>query len=91
MCVLERRKTKQDLHDSRFGLYERAVTFEGPEVFSVALPLRGEILSGKLRSICERVLQYFSKDLIGVNAPCDSGIRMVLHLKVLICCCYNHK
>lgn len=81
MCVLERRKTKQDLHDPRFGLYERAVTFEGPEVFSVALPLRGEMLSGKLRLISERVLDYFSKDFSSRKSY-KSDIRMVLHLKV---------
>ena len=81
MCVLERRKTKQDLHDTRFGLYERAVTFEGPEVFSAALPLRGEMLSEKLRSICETVLDYISKDIY-ITEKCKSDIRMVLHLKV---------
>ncbi len=79
MCVLERRKTKQQLHDTRFGLYERAVTFEGPEVYSTALPLRGEMLSGKLRMICQEVLDFTSK---GGSGGAYSDTRMVLNLKV---------
>jgi hypothetical protein len=81
MCVLERRKTKQELHDSRFGLYERAVTFEGPEVHSKSLPLRGVALSGKLRALCERVLIHTSEATKG-RRSCREDVRMVLNLKV---------
>lgn len=82
LCVLERRKTKQDLHDSRFGLYERAVTFEGPDVHSSSLPLRGEALPGKLRSLCKKVLNHISDTTRFSHSLCRKDVRMVLNLKV---------
>ncbi len=84
MCVLERRKTKQDLNDSRFGLYERAVTFEGPEVYSCSLPIRGTALPGQLRKICNKVLNDISQASITVKKKLDrkEDKRMVLNLKV---------
>lgn len=82
LCVLERRRTKQELHDSRFGLYERAVTFEGPEVHSISLPIRGETLPGKLRSLCHRVLNHMSDVTRSIKTSQQKDVRMVLHLKV---------
>ncbi len=82
MCVLERRKTKQDLHDARFGLYERAVTFEGPEVYSTPLPIRGAALPGRLKGLCQRVLRNISEATSGMNRTKEEDLRMVLNLKV---------
>ncbi len=81
MCILERRKTKQELHDSRFGLYERAVTFEGPEVYSKSLPIRGATLPGKLRVLCEQILLHLSEATKGRKTS-KEDVRMVLNLKV---------
>ena len=81
MCILERRKTKQELHDSRFGLYERAVTFEGPEVYSKSLPIRGASLPGKLRVLCEQILLHISESTKN-RKSCKEDVRMVLNLKV---------
>lgn len=36
MCLLERRVNCRQLHDRRFGIYERAVTYDGPDIFSTA-------------------------------------------------------
>lgn len=36
VCLLERRQNNKALHDSRYGLYERAVTYDGPDHFSSA-------------------------------------------------------
>ena len=84
MCVLERRKTKQELHDSRFGLYERAVTFEGPEVYSTSLPIRGAALPDQLRELCSKVLKDVSEAAMTVERESDpkEDKRMVLNLKV---------
>ncbi|KAL7542097.1 hypothetical protein ACHAWF_010727, partial [Thalassiosira exigua] len=60
LCILERRRTKQDLHDARFALYERAVTFDGPDVHSVSVPLRGTVLSGRVESICNEIVQHIA-------------------------------
>lgn len=36
LCMIERRTNRRKLHDRRYGLYERAVTFEGEDYFSVS-------------------------------------------------------
>lgn len=61
LCILERRRTKQDLHDTRFALYERAITFDGPDVHSVSVPLRGTVLAGRVESICNEIVRHISK------------------------------
>lgn len=60
LCVLERRRTKQDLHDNRFALYERCITFDGPDVHSVSVPLRGTVLSGRVESICNEIVKHIA-------------------------------
>ena len=84
MCVLERRKTKQNLHDTRYGLYERAVTFEGPEVFSTSLPIRGAALPSQLRNVCDKVLSNVSSAMVNSSRKSEirDDLRMVLNLKV---------
>ena len=84
MCVLERRKTKQSLHDTRYGLYERTVTFEGPEVFSTSLPIRGTALPSKLRHLCDKVLSDVSAAMTNTSRKSETkdDLRMVLNLKV---------
>ncbi len=61
LCLQERRRTKQDLHDTRFALFERAITFDGPEIHSVSLPLRGTVLAGRIQSICTEISKHISK------------------------------
>lgn len=36
ICLLERRVNVRQLHDKRHGLYERAVTYDGPDIYSTA-------------------------------------------------------
>jgi hypothetical protein len=61
LCILERRRTKQVLHDTRFALYERATTFDGPDVHSVSVPLRGTVLAGKVESICDEIARHITE------------------------------
>jgi hypothetical protein len=85
MCLLERRKTKQHLHDARFGLYERAVTFEGPHVYSESLPIRGGALSGQIQELCGKVLNDVSESAQNKSQKhkcIGANMRMVLNLKV---------
>ena len=58
MCLLERRINNRQLHDKRYGLYERAITYEGPEFHSTAAPLRGNVLPSQVQRICENVVQH---------------------------------
>lgn len=83
MCILERRKNKYNLDDSRYGLYERAVTFEGPELYSTNLPIHGTALTEQLQDLCGRILNDIAympgKDLSKVH---EQDVRMILNLKI---------
>lgn len=61
LCLQERRRTKQNLHDTRFALFERAITFDGPEIHSVSVPLRGTVLAGRIQSICTEISKHITK------------------------------
>ena len=88
LCVLERRRTKQDLHDTRFALYERCITFDGPDVHSVSVPLRGSVLSGRVETICNEIVRHIA-EVSAENThgrSCDDSFlgvaRMVVNFKV---------
>ena len=61
LCLMERRRTKQSLHDARFGLYERTVTFEGPDVHSTSKPIRGTVLANKIKHLCNEMVRHVSE------------------------------
>jgi len=44
----------------RYGLYERAVTFDGPDVYSTSIPIRGTILSSELKDICDSLVEQMA-------------------------------
>jgi hypothetical protein len=79
VCLLERRVNNHQLQDIRFGLYERAVTYEGPDYLSEAAPLRGEILPSALQSLCDTVVSHISE----VSFQKQQIARMVLNFKVM--------
>lgn len=94
LCVLERRRTKQELHDTRFALCERAITFDGPDVHSVSVPLCGTVLAGRVESICNEIVWRISSqshcvstESIYIDDPSEpansiSIERMVVNFKV---------
>lgn len=87
MCILERRKNKYNLDDPRYGLYERAVTFEGPELYSTSLPIHGSALTQQLQDLCSRIMDdiaYISDEGVSKSSKeqCNQHMRMVLNLKV---------
>jgi hypothetical protein len=71
MCILERRRTKQALHDKRFALYERAITFDGPDVHSISVPLRGTVLAGRIENICDEIVRH----VMSVSAEEPQGTK----------------
>ncbi len=58
LCILDRRRTKQNLDDTRFGLYERCITFEGPDNYSVSLPIQGTVLAKRVEGICKDIARH---------------------------------
>eukprot|EP00586_Coscinodiscus_wailesii_P010918 CAMPEP_0172513862 /NCGR_PEP_ID=MMETSP1066-20121228/256073_1 /TAXON_ID=671091 /ORGANISM="Coscinodiscus wailesii, Strain CCMP2513" /LENGTH=781 /DNA_ID=CAMNT_0013294307 /DNA_START=656 /DNA_END=2998 /DNA_ORIENTATION=- len=80
LTLLERRRNNKNLYDGRFGLYERAITFEGPDVLSSPAPLRGEVLAGKIQCLCDSVVRHI-RDVSGNRRFGRIG-RMVMNFKV---------
>jgi hypothetical protein len=70
------------LHDKRYALYERAITFDGPDVHSVSLPLRGSVLAGRVEKICDEIVKHITNVTAGTSKG-NSGVgRMALNFKV---------
>jgi len=78
VCLLERSENIHHLHDHRYGLFERCVTFEGPEYYFTNCALRGPVLAGQIQKICEAVVSHISE----VTFAQQQVSRMVLNLKV---------
>ncbi|CAM9109578.1 unnamed protein product, partial [Choristocarpus tenellus] len=58
MCLLERRVNSHQLHDQRYGLYERSVTYDGPDIYSTAFPLRGTVLPTQVQRCCDSLVTH---------------------------------
>ncbi|CAK9085349.1 Small glutamine-rich tetratricopeptide repeat-containing protein beta [Durusdinium trenchii] len=61
ILLLERRENLRHLTDSKYSLYERAVTYEGAEHHSKACPVRGSILPVSVQDVCKQVVQHVSE------------------------------
>eukprot|EP00750_Incisomonas_marina_P027143 INCI6144.1.p1 GENE.INCI6144.1~~INCI6144.1.p1 ORF type:complete len:687 (+),score=132.26 INCI6144.1:298-2358(+) len=78
VCLLERRMNIRKLHDKRFSLYERAVTFEGNEINCETTPIRGAFLPNKVQVVNETIVQHVAE----VSFHKHKISRMVLNFKV---------
>ena len=76
--MLEKSENVHDLHDKRFGLFERCVTYEGPEYYYNSAPLRGPVLAGQIQKICESLVTHISE----VTFSQLQVSRMVINFKV---------
>lgn len=78
VCLLERAVNKIYLHDTGYGLYERCITYEGPEAYSSSVPLRGPVLAGHVQKLTETIAQHISE----VTFSQYQISRLVLNFKV---------
>jgi len=78
VCLLERAENIHQLHDHRYGLYERCVTLEGPEYYITSAPLRGPVLAGQIQKLCESVVSHISE----VTFAQKQVTRIVINFKV---------
>ncbi|EEY57737.1 uncharacterized protein PITG_00305 [Phytophthora infestans T30-4] len=81
LCLLERRINVHAIHDARFTVYERGVTFEeggGAEALSRPEPVRGSMLPGMVQQLCERVVDHVTR----VSYHKSRIARMALRLQV---------
>mmetsp|Transcript_66731 Transcript_66731/g.120097 ORF Transcript_66731/g.120097 Transcript_66731/m.120097 type:complete len:807 (-) Transcript_66731:97-2517(-) len=58
VCMLERRVNRLRVADTRYDMYERAVTFEGPDFHSEVVPVRGAAPVAKVHEIAESIVQH---------------------------------
>lgn len=77
ICLLERRVNLKNLYDKRYGVYDRGVTFDGPDLYSRSEPVRGAMLPGEVQSLCETIVDHVTQ----VSYHKYRISRMVLHLR----------
>lgn len=77
VCLLERCENIYNLHDHRYGLYEKCLTIEGPDYYSVSATIRGP-LAAYLQNYCEKVVSHIGE----INFGHKSVSRMVLNFKM---------
>lgn len=78
LCLLERAENIHELHDRRYGLYERCVVYEGPDYYFTSAPLRGPVLSGQIQKHCESIVSHIGEVTFGQKQI----TRIVLNFKV---------
>lgn len=78
VCVLERRINRLKISDKRYDMYERAVTFEGPDFHSEMTPVRGPALVSKVHEIAESIVQHVA----AVTGDRIQVSRLALNFKV---------
>ena len=79
VCLLERRVNVHKLQDTRrYGMYERAVTYEGPEVNSQTAPVRGSILPSQVQRLCSSLVNHVAE----VSFQKHKIKRMAVNMKV---------
>lgn len=77
LCILDRRRTKQDLHDARFALCERCTTFDGPDIYSVSLPLQGTVLAKRVEGICKEIVRHIADVITEENRESSRGTSSI--------------
>jgi len=60
LCNAERRVNLHNIWDRRYGLCERAVTYEGPNHYSQATPLKGQVLFTLIQQVCEELVKHIA-------------------------------
>mmetsp|Transcript_29919 Transcript_29919/g.54485 ORF Transcript_29919/g.54485 Transcript_29919/m.54485 type:complete len:790 (-) Transcript_29919:54-2423(-) len=78
VCMVERRVNRLRVSDTKYDMYERAVTFEGPTYYSEIKPLRGATLATKAQDVADMIVQH-------VAAVSDDRMkiaRLALNFKV---------
>eukprot|EP00003_Mantamonas_plastica_P004730 TRINITY_DN1376_c0_g1_i2.p1 TRINITY_DN1376_c0_g1~~TRINITY_DN1376_c0_g1_i2.p1 ORF type:complete len:598 (-),score=183.53 TRINITY_DN1376_c0_g1_i2:311-2104(-) len=78
LCIVERRVNNKRLDDKRTTLYDKAVTFDGPDYLSTTTPLSGSSLSSHIRRICISIADHIEN-----TSPQQYKVKsMVLNLRV---------
>lgn len=78
VCLLERRVNHLRVSDTRYDIYERAVTFEGADCHSQVTPVRGPALVTKVHEIADSIVQHVA----GVTNDRIRISRLALNFKV---------
>eukprot|EP00928_Gymnodinium_smaydae_P044797 TRINITY_DN29903_c0_g3_i1.p1 TRINITY_DN29903_c0_g3~~TRINITY_DN29903_c0_g3_i1.p1 ORF type:complete len:831 (-),score=184.80 TRINITY_DN29903_c0_g3_i1:204-2696(-) len=78
VCLLERRVNRLRLTDTRYDVYERAVTFEGPDYHSEVTAVRGGAVMSKVLEVANAIVDHLG----AVTGERIRVSRMALNLKV---------
>lgn len=78
VCLLERRVNNKKLSDTKYDVYERAVTFEGSDFLSEVTPVRGPSMVMQVHEIADAITQHIA----AVTSDKIKVSRMALNFKV---------
>lgn len=78
VCLLERRVNNKKLSDTKYDVYERAVTFEGSDFLSEVTPVRGPTMVMQVHDIADGIVQHIA----AVTGDKMQISRMALNFKV---------
>jgi hypothetical protein len=78
ICLLEKAENIHCLHDKKLSIYERCVTFEGPQGYYNSSPLRGSVLAGQIQRACDSLVAH----VCDVSFNSIQISRMAINFKV---------
>lgn len=78
VCLLERRINRRKMSDTKYDVYERAVTFEGPDFLSEVTPVRGPSMTMQVHDVADSIVQHIA----AVTGDKMKISRMALNFKV---------
>lgn len=65
LILLEKAENIHELHDKRYGLYEKCVLYEGPDYYYQTSPLRGPVMSGQIQKLVETSIAHINEVTFG--------------------------
>jgi len=76
LCLIQRRTNINKLGDQKINLYEKVVTFEGAEHFTVLDSVTSPILTKDIQKLCKNIVDHAAK-LTKIRIT-----KMTLHFKI---------
>jgi len=78
LCILEKTINTKKIHDTRFNLYERAVTYDGEEFQTQTEAIRGNNLPDRFEKIGSNIASHISN----ITLERIKIVRMILNFKI---------
>jgi hypothetical protein len=78
ICILEKSSNLKKIYDTRFSIYERAVTYDGEEFHTQNEPIKGSNLPDRIEKIGNNIAAHISN----ISLERIKIVRMMLNFKI---------